>query len=542
MQRPSKQISVRIIREPAFTPMTERKNEVCWNFGIPPREEPFVIADGLTVELKPGGIVLLLGPSGSGKSSILQAIASQAGEAVWVGRGKFPAGRAIVDAIAPKRPLSSALEILTACGLGEPRLWVRQYADLSDGERFRASLARAVGQSLGQSAAPIFCDEFTAILHRRMAKAVAHNLRKLVSRRGLTLVVATTHEDVVHDLQPDRIVRLGGALPRIDDQRIYDKTVSLQRHARIEPGSVRDYRTFAPMHYRHRDGLGFVDKVFLLKVASGGDPVGILVFAHAPMELALRNASTEGRFKRNIRRLNKELRILRRLVMHPDVRGCGLGHWFVQKTLPQVGVRFVECLAAMGAVNPVFEKAGMRCVGRCPLPRGRIELLARLRDWGVDPFAPDFPAGIRRWPRVRRLVEDTVHAYLRHTQGASRCRIGGRPPEALARLFRQVIGEPPMYYLWDRDGVYPRKPDPSQPAAPGSGNVSDDVPSPKPDASLQEGPAAPNRSPFDQSASPDADRLRAGDKTDRHDPRRSSAESRPRSALRSDFCNRVENN
>lgn len=450
-------IELRIIREPGFAPMTTRKREICWSFGIPPREAPYAIADGLAVTLRPGSIILLNGPSGSGKSTILNAIAEKADQSIRVGCGRFPAGRAIVDAIAPRKPLAIVLEILTACGLGEPRLWVRQFHDLSDGERFRAGLARAVGKAVGNHRKPctIFCDEFSAILHRRTAKAVAYSLRKLVTRYRLRLVVATTHDDIIDDLQPDETVRLGGTEADIVPREPRRQSMSLRRRVKIERGSVSDYRIFSPMHYRHRDGLGFVDKVFLLKETATDVPLGILVFAHAPMELTLRNRSTSGRFVRNVRRLNRELRILRRLVMHPDVRGCGLGHYFVSKTLPQVGVRFVECLAAMGEVNPVFEKAGMQRVGRCALPKGRMKLLERMKQWNLDPFAHDFPRKISRYPRVRKLVEETIRSWVRTLHGKVQYKIEGKQPVQLSQAFRQLIGSPPIYYLWDREGAYP---------------------------------------------------------------------------------------
>lgn len=450
------ELNINVIREPGCVPMSPRMREVCWDFGIPPREAPTVVVEGLSLRLAPGSLILLTGPSGSGKSSILAAIQERVGDVACVGSGRFPTDRAVVDLIAPRKPLATALEILTACGLGEPRLWVRRFDDLSDGERFRARLARTIGGSMsGGARRPILCDEFTAILHRRLAKAVAYNLRKLVTRAGLTLIVATTHDDVIPDLQPDIIVRLGGPSPGIVETAPRPRPMTLNRRATIEPGTVRDYARFGPMHYRHRDGLGFVDKVFLLKESAGGDPMGILVFAHAPMELAQRNRSTDGRFKRNLRRLNRELRLLRRLVMHPDVRGCGLGHWFVRETLPKVGVRFVECLAAMGAVNPVFEKAGMVRVGRCPLPRGRLALLERMRKWDVDPFAADFPKRLARCPRVRTMVEQTIRQWVEATQGAMKYRVAGRPATELAQAFRQLLGRPPIYYLWDRQSVYP---------------------------------------------------------------------------------------
>lgn len=471
---PLQRIRINVIHEPAVVPMTPRKRDICLNFGIPPRESPHVIAENLDVHLGAGRIILLSGPSGSGKSSVLRHLSDQLDKPLWVGRSAFPANRPLIDAVAPREKLSVALEVLTACGLGEPRLWVRRYCDLSDGEKFRASLARAIGAALcNPSPGAILCDEFTAILHRRAARAIAHNLRKLVTRHGLTLIVATTHDDITSDLQPDETVRLGGMQPELLAHIPKDRVVSLRRGACIERGSVRDYRTFSPMHYRNRDGLGFVDKVFLLREAPGKDPLGILVFAHAPRELALRNRATEGRFTRNMRRLNRELRILRRLVMHPDVRGCGLGHWFVQNTLPLVGVRFIECLAVMGAVNPVFEKAGMTRIGRCALPPGRMKLLERMREMKLDPFAPDFHRTIGRYPRVRELVKKTIRDWVAAMHSGNRYDVECRTPIELSRAFRQLIGDPPMYYLWDRDEEYPgRAMDPAdlEPTGPSHGD------------------------------------------------------------------------
>ncbi len=452
----ARRIAVEVIREPAMAPMTPRKRQVCWDYGIPPREAPYVVGENVSLSVRPGSIVLLAGPSGSGKSTLLHAVSEHAADALWVSSRWPSCDRPGVDSIAPRKPLGTALEILTACGLGEPRLWVRQYRDLSDGEKFRACLARAVGEALSRAERPvILCDEFATMLHRRLARCISHNLRKLVDRHRLSIVLATTRDDLVEDLKPDQRIDLG-ANPSIDGgPRGGDVTSPLIGGLRIEKGCVRDYESFSPMHYRHRDGLGFVDQVFVLRDRLSGEALGVLVTAHAPLELAQRNAATNGRFIRNPRRLNRELRIIRRLVMHPDVRGCGLGHWFVRKALPRVGVRFVECLAAMGEVNPIFERAGMVRVGRCSIPKGRLKLVARLAAMKIDPFASDFGDKVARCSRVRKMVEETVRVWTGAMHGNMRFKVSSRSSEQLSQTFLRLIGSPPVYYLWDRDGVYP---------------------------------------------------------------------------------------
>ncbi len=446
-------IELTVERRADEPPATARVQEVCRRFGVSRTDDLRIIATRLRVRVGPGRIVLVTGPSGSGKTSQLDAIADQTSGAVSLGR-RFPGNRALVDAVAAREPLGRALQLLTACGLSEPRLWLRRFGEICAGEQFRARLARAIGAALAaDDPPPIICDEFAATLHRRAARAIACNLRKLVSRLRLTLILAAANDDFVGDLRPDVVIRLGGSEPDLRDQPPRPAAPTFVSTARVEPGALRDHEQFAPMHYRACDRLGFVDRVFLLR--DGGETLGVAAYAMSPIELALRNRATRDRFAGNPQRLNREVRILRRLVMHPDVRGCGLGHWFVRRTLPQVGTRFIECLAAMGGVNPVLERAGMHPVGRIAIPRGRMALVERMRRLRVDPFSEDFAASIRRYPRVRRLVEQTIFDWRRATTGgAARTRSYGGPRE-LALRYRQLVGEPPVYYLWDRDGEFP---------------------------------------------------------------------------------------
>jgi hypothetical protein len=337
--------------------------------------------------------------------------------------------------------------------MGDAHLWVRPFAVLSDGEKFRARLARAIAlHTRAGAAAPLLCDEFCSMLHRRAAKAIGYGLRKIVTRRGLSVVVACSSDDIIGDLQPDTIVRLYGSGRCAVEQRNVrpGKPLSMRRRMRIHPGTKRDYNAFASMHYRASDELGFVDKVFVMREGNDGHPVGIVVYSHPPLELSLRNRATGGRFSRNPKRLNRSLRILRRLVIHPDLRGCGLGHYLVKKTLPQIGTEFVECLAAMGEFNPVFEKAGMTRIGQCDIPEKRRAALASLQELDVDPNSREFAVQVCRRRRVREIVARVVRDWYAATTGGGESRVERQSPQLLAQTFRGLIGTRPVYYLWRR--------------------------------------------------------------------------------------------
>ena len=381
-----------------------RTAEVALAFGVPAYAGKIRVVEPARVRLQEGGITLLLGPSGSGKSSALDQMAKQLPGAVMVGSVGFRPDVAIIDGVAPWVTIGEAMSLLTVCGLSEPRLWVRRISELSDGQRFRARLARAVAlHARAGSKSPLLCDEFCSVIHRRCAKGISYNLGKLAKRRRLTIVVASCFDDIIADLQPTTTVRfVGGGRCEIANGRVSRRRpCSLQRRMVIGRGGVRDYDGFAPMHYRATDELGFVDKVFVMREGKRGDLVGVVVYAYSPLELSFRNKATQGRFSRNPQGVNRSFRILRRLVMHPDVRGCGLGHYLVRKTLPLVGTEYVECLAAMGEFSPVFEKAGMERLGRYELSAKRQRAITMLRELDVDPLSRNFPMLVILIPQIK---------------------------------------------------------------------------------------------------------------------------------------------
>lgn len=83
---------------------------------------------------------LIVGPSGSGKSSL--------GRQVWGAEAMYcpawPERRPIVEAIAPRGEFDAVTSALASVGLGSVPAWLRPYAVLSNGERFRADLARVI--------------------------------------------------------------------------------------------------------------------------------------------------------------------------------------------------------------------------------------------------------------------------------------------------------------------------------------------------------------------------------------------------------------
>jgi ABC-type uncharacterized transport system YnjBCD ATPase subunit len=153
----------------------------------------------------PGGeenwqIGVIVGPSGSGKSSI----ARQAfGDQVHVA-GEWPTDRAVVDGFGDL-PIREIVGALTAVGFSSPPSWIKPYAVLSNGEKFRCDLARA----LLDNRAPIAVfDEFTSVVDRTVAKIASAAVAKAIrsGRLNRRFVAVTCHYDVVPWLEPDWVV------------------------------------------------------------------------------------------------------------------------------------------------------------------------------------------------------------------------------------------------------------------------------------------------------------------------------------------------
>lgn len=170
------------------------------HFGVGFETGRHVIAEQLELPIQPGDVVAFVGPSGSGKSSLMRAAAAQL-DGVLAADTLDLGDRILVDALSGSA--WDGLGLLSNCGLGEAHLMLRTPTELSDGQRYRFRLALAVSKSPRW----IVADEFTAALDRPLAKVIAFNLRQLASRTGIGFLVATTHDDILADLQPDVLVQ-----------------------------------------------------------------------------------------------------------------------------------------------------------------------------------------------------------------------------------------------------------------------------------------------------------------------------------------------
>lgn len=142
-------------------------------------------------------IGLVVGPSGSGKSSI--------GERAW---GKqhlhdlyagWPGNKPIIDCIGPGGDFNQVTGSLAAVGLGDVPAWLRPFHVLSNGEKFRAGLARLMVDRPDKAVV----DEFTSVVDRQIARVDTAAFEKSWRRGKGQVILLSPHYDIIEWLKPD---------------------------------------------------------------------------------------------------------------------------------------------------------------------------------------------------------------------------------------------------------------------------------------------------------------------------------------------------
>jgi ABC-type ATPase with predicted acetyltransferase domain len=180
---------------------TDRVMEVAEAFGLGLSEKEFVIYDNLEVEVRPGDVVYINGQSGSGKSLLLRELANQLPDQGLtvsnIDDVQLDPDLPLIDQLG--KTMNEAANLLSKTGINDAYLIIRKPGELSDGQRYRLKLAKMI-----ESDADVWvADEFGAVLDRPTARIVAFSLQKLARKMGKTLIVATTHTDLVEELGPD---------------------------------------------------------------------------------------------------------------------------------------------------------------------------------------------------------------------------------------------------------------------------------------------------------------------------------------------------
>lgn len=176
--------------------MSNRVQEVMTDFDIKAEHSNELFTGQIDIEGKHWNVGLIVGGSGTGKSSIAKNLFSE-----YYFNGFRYDDRSVLDNMPEECGVKEIEMAFTSVGFSSPPSWLKPYHVLSTGEKMRVDLARA----LLQSNEMVVFDEFTSVVGRDVAKTCSIAVQKQVRRTNKKFIAVSCHSDIIEYLCPDWI-------------------------------------------------------------------------------------------------------------------------------------------------------------------------------------------------------------------------------------------------------------------------------------------------------------------------------------------------
>lgn len=258
-------------------PGTEQVRE--WRAEVPIEDEPWSVG-------------LIVGPSGSGKSTVAREMFGD-----LVDRQMAWGKPSVLDDFPADKTIEEISQICQSVGFNTIPAWLRPFATLSNGEKFRVEMARR----LLSDDEIVVVDEFTSVVDRQVAMIGSHAVQKFVRRTGRKFVAVSCHYDIIDWLQPDWIFE--PATEKFSRRLLRRRPELIGQIVRTKHS---DWKIFAPFHYLTAD-LHPAAACYRLDV--DGKPAAFCG--------VIKNFAARGSKAAAIRRIS-------RVVVLPDFQGLGL--------------------------------------------------------------------------------------------------------------------------------------------------------------------------------------------------------------------------
>lgn len=176
-------------------------------------------------------IGVIFGSSGSGKSTLLKTLGNIKSHS-WT-------QNSMISNFAPLSP-AEAFKALNAVGFNTVPSWLKPYHVLSNGEQFRANLAR----SISSDDPLILIDEFTSVVDRNVAKSASNAISKYIKKSNKKIVLASCHADILEWLQPDWIYNTDECVTQYPRGSLHrPKTISKYSVVNMKRGNYSNHIT-----------------------------------------------------------------------------------------------------------------------------------------------------------------------------------------------------------------------------------------------------------------------------------------------------------
>ena len=138
-------------------------------------------------------IGVIFGGSGTGKSTIARELFGDQ----FITEFEYKA-KSVVDDMPKECSMDEIEKMFYAVGFGSVPSWLKPYSVLSNGEKMRVDLARAMLERDF-----VVFDEFTSVVDRQVAQTASLAISKAIKRTGKRFIAVSCHSDIIEWLEPD---------------------------------------------------------------------------------------------------------------------------------------------------------------------------------------------------------------------------------------------------------------------------------------------------------------------------------------------------
>jgi ABC-type taurine transport system ATPase subunit len=242
---------------------------------------------------------LIVGKSGTGKSTIAKELFSESIITNYVYNA---------DNILDDMPKNCSVDLITSTfnsvGFSSPTSWLKPYSVLSNGQKMRVDLARAI---LEQNDLIVF-DEFTSVVDRNIAQIGSFATQKAIRKMDKKFIAISCHYDIEDWLLPDWVFNTDTmTFHNFEGQKKNRPEIKFEI---FNTADKAIWKMFAKHHYlshTHNNSANVFIAIINNQIA------GFLSVLHFPHPKT------------------KNIKKVHRLVILPDYQGAGFGIKFLQE-------------------------------------------------------------------------------------------------------------------------------------------------------------------------------------------------------------------
>jgi ABC-type lipoprotein export system ATPase subunit/predicted acetyltransferase len=236
---------------------------------------------------------LIVGKSGTGKTTI----AKQLFEDAYVTSYEYTK-ETVLDDMPKECSVEQITSAFNSVGFSSPPSWLKPYSVLSNGQKMRVDLARAI---LEKNELFVF-DEFTSVVDRNVAQIGSFAMQKAIRKTNKKFIAVTCHFDVQDWLLPDWVFNTDTmTFQSFEGQKKNKPEIKFEI---FNYGDKSIWKMFAKHHYLSHSHNNAAN-VFIATV--NDEIAGFISILHFPHPKV------------------KNMKKVHRLVILPDYQGAGIG-------------------------------------------------------------------------------------------------------------------------------------------------------------------------------------------------------------------------